>query len=76
MEDQNITIEMNSGDTIALTLDVKGLVPDRRERIATAILAGMWANPEVWKEWLPAKTRMRALEEADALIAELEKEKK
>jgi hypothetical protein len=47
---------------------------DRRERIATAALAGMLANPNVdpWRD----KVAVDAVALADALIAELDKEVK
>lgn len=52
-------------------------MPDRRERIATAALAGMLANTQ----WLPKDTTYEqisnyAVRAADALIAELDKEVK
>ena len=45
---------------------------DRRERIATACMAGMLANPDVdpWR----VKVAVDAVFHADALIAELDKE--
>ena len=47
--------------------------PDRRERIATACMAGMLANPDVdpWR----VKVAVGAVFHADALIAELDKPK-
>jgi hypothetical protein len=46
---------------------------DRRERIATACMAGMLANPDVdpWR----VKVAVDAVFHADALIAELDKPK-
>jgi hypothetical protein len=52
---------------------------DRRERIATAILAGMWSNSEIVKSLARAASESKvllaqaALGSADALIAELDK---
>ena len=45
---------------------------ERRERIATAVLTGMLANPNVdpWRD----KVAVDAIIAADALIAELDKE--
>ena len=45
---------------------------DRRERIATACMAGMLANPDVdpWR----VKVAVDAVFHADALIAELDRE--
>jgi hypothetical protein len=47
---------------------------DRRERIATAAMAGLLANPDVdpWRD----KVAVGAVILADALIAELDKEVK
>ena len=47
--------------------------PARRERIATAVLTGMLANPNVdpWRD----KIAVYAVFHADALIAELDKPK-
>lgn len=63
---------IRGGDTIALTLDIKGLVPDRRERIATMALQGLLSDPEVGGD--PDALAKEAILYADALIAELEKE--
>ena len=49
-------------------------MPDRRERIATAALAGMLADPA--RDGNPKDFAKYALEYADALIAELDKEVK
>jgi hypothetical protein len=59
-------IEYNLG-TIAANM------PGRRERIATACMAGMLANPDVdpWR----VKVAVDAVFHADALIAELDKPK-
>ena len=46
--------------------------PDRRERIATAVLAGLYANQGVDLRYVEANTSM-ALTAADALIGELNK---
>ena len=47
---------------------------DRRERIATAILAACITNNEVWQGIPAGDEARRAVELADALIAELDKE--
>ena len=49
-------------------------MPDRRERIATAAMAGMLADPE--RHGSPKDFAKYALQHADALIAELDKEVK
>ncbi len=57
---------------IITTLDWQKVRRDRRERIATAAMAGMLANPNVdpWRD----KIAVDAIILADALIAELDKE--
>lgn len=45
----------------------------RRERIATALLAGMYANPGHWNSALLGSPVAAAVVSADALIAELDK---
>lgn len=47
---------------------------DRRERIATAILAALITNNHVWQHIPVGDEARRAVEPADALIAELDKE--
>ncbi len=47
---------------------------DRRERIATAILAAFITNNEVWQGMSVGDEARAAVELADALIAELDKE--
>ena len=59
-------IEYNLG-TIAANM------PDRRERIATAALAGLLSQSQYWS---PHQAACEAIEHADALIAELDKEVK
>ncbi len=51
---------------------LRGAMPDRRERIATAAMQGMLANPNVdpWRD----KVAVDAIIFADALIAEFDKE--
>ena len=46
----------------------------RRERIATALLAGICANPGPWNDFLNGSPAAAAVAGADALIAELDKE--
>ena len=47
---------------------------DRRERIATAILAAFITNNHVWQNIRPGTEARIAVDFADALIAELDKE--
>jgi hypothetical protein len=55
--------------------------PSRRERIATALLSGMWSNAEIVKSLATSAVESKqllvkaALGSADALIAELDKPK-
>lgn len=46
----------------------------RRERIATALLAGLYANPGPWNSFLSGSPVVAAVAGADALIAELDQQ--
>jgi hypothetical protein len=53
--------------------DGHGIFPSRRERIATALLQGMLANPDF--RGTSRENVVSAVKYADALIAELDKPK-
>ena len=54
--------------------EMESLRSDRRERIATACLAGLIARDEIHQTDPYGNTAMHAARFADALIAELDKE--
>lgn len=47
---------------------------ERRERIATAVFAAYMSNPKVSDAWLESSAAAAAVRDADALIAELDRE--
>lgn len=63
------------GDVLAIEEAVRDLSVPRRERIATAVLAGMAASPDpaVWRNADEADVFRLAVRWADALLAELDK---
>ena len=60
---------------MARNWDEKMSVKERRERIATAVLAGFAANPHPQMEWVGVRHELweTAVAWADALIVELDK---
>ena len=64
--------KMSTKDRILERLLESEVAKDRRERIATACMSGLMANPEAG--WSSDEAARLAVECADSLIAELDKE--
>ena len=64
--------KMSTKDRILERLLKSEVAKDRRERIATACMSGLMANPEAG--WSSDYAARLAVECADSLIAELDKE--
>jgi len=82
MDVKTITVSMRTWNDLTEQLEqqrmeLDRLKKDRRERIATALLAGILANPALLTgQWGGDDFRRSALIEADDLIEELERENK
>lgn len=61
-------------DSLVWRLVDGGVIPTRRERIATAVLQGILAGLPDDALYLPERSAINALRHADALIAALDKE--
>lgn len=68
--------KMSTKDRILERLLKSEVAKDRRERIATAILGGMFATDETWNPDRATDKAKVAIQHADALIAELDREGK